>query len=129
MYHGRYIRWNPLPALEGKRMFCEAVHDDWEGFRIWLRPDAGGQMLVVSFGTVEFYACSSEGRRLATIANSADLVFPHIFWIVEESALSAEFHRQSNGTTDDLKIKHFAFLSASDCVDVLALEPPTFRGW
>ena len=30
MFIGRYIRWNPIPLLEGKRMYCEAVHDDWD---------------------------------------------------------------------------------------------------
>jgi hypothetical protein len=128
MYHGRYIRWNPLPARERRRLYCEAVHDDWEGFRIWLRPDTAGPMLIVTSHGVQFYACSNESKRLATIANQAPLDFPHAFWIVEDSALLAEFHRQSCSTTDDLKITHYAILSASDCVDVLALEPPVFSG-
>jgi hypothetical protein len=128
MYHGHYTRWNPLPALEGKRMFCEAVHDNWEGFRIWLRPDAGGQVLVVSFGTVEFYAYGNTSPALFAIVASRLPSLEHVFWTVEDSALTAESHRQSCGTTDDLKLTHFAFLSASDCVDVLAVEPATFRG-
>jgi hypothetical protein len=128
MFYGRYVRWNPLPALEGKRMYCEAVHDDWEGFRIWLRPEREGAMLVVTFPSVLFYANTDEGNRLSKIANETALDFPHVFWKVEDSALIAEFHRQSCGTTEGLQITHYAFPSASDCVDVLSLEPPQFRG-
>jgi hypothetical protein len=127
MYYGRYIRWNPLPAFAGQRLYCEAVHDDWEGFRIWFRSADGGGMLVAAFHDVLFYACSDEGKRLAEIANEVPLQFPHVFWTVEDSALIAEFHRQSCGTTTDLKITHYAFLSASDCVDVLAIEAPSFN--
>jgi hypothetical protein len=126
MFYGRYIRWNPVPLLEGKRMYCEAVHDDWEGFRIWLKPETGVSMLIVVFPAVLFYACSDESRRLAKIANDAPLNFPHTFWTVEESTLIAEFHRQSCGTTDGLQITHYAFLSATDCVDVLSIVPPNF---
>jgi hypothetical protein len=129
MFYGRYIRWNPIPQLQGKRMYCEAVHDDWEGFRIWLRPDFEGPMLIVKFSCALFYACSDERHRLAPIANDVPLNFPHAFWIVEGSALLAEFHRQSVDTLDDLKITHYAFLSASSCIDVLSIEPPGFEGW
>jgi hypothetical protein len=129
MFFGRYIRWNPVPALEGKRMYCEAVHDDCEDVRIWLRPDFEGPMLVVKFSISLFYASSDERHRLAQTANDVPLSFPHVFWVVEESALLAEFHRQSVGTQDDLKITHYAFLSASSCIDVLSIEPPSFEGW
>ena len=37
-----------------------------------------------------------------------------------------EFHRQSIGVYDFLKIEHYAFLSANDCIDVLSAFEPTF---
>jgi hypothetical protein len=35
MWQGKYQKWNPIPHLENKRLYVGAVHDDWEGFRIW----------------------------------------------------------------------------------------------
>lgn len=128
MYQGRYVRWNPVPEHEGKRMYCEAVHDDRKGFRIWLSSDPRSGMLVVSFPHVLFYANSDEGKRLSPVENDAELAFPHVFWKVENSALVAEFHRQSRGTAEGLAITHYAFLSSSTCVDVLAIEDPLFQG-
>jgi hypothetical protein len=128
MYQGRYTRWNPVPEYDGKRMYCEAVHDDWEGFRIWLSPDPHARMLVVSFPSVLFYANSDEGKRLSKVENDEEMKFPHVFWKVENSSLVAELHRQSSGTTESLDITHYAFLSCSDCIDVLATEEPVFRG-
>jgi hypothetical protein len=109
-------------------MYCEAVHDDWEGVRIWFSPEKPSGMLVVRFEQVLFYANSGEGKRLALVENDAELEFPHIFWKVENSALLAEFHRQSCGTSESLDITHYAFLSSSDCIDVLAVAEPSFTG-
>jgi len=128
MFQGRYVRWNPIPELEGQRMYCEAVHDDWEGFRIWFSPQKPSRMLIVRFEHVLFYANSDEGKRLAQVENDAELKFPHVFWKVENSALLAEFHRQSLGTSESLEIIHYAFLSSSDCIDVLAVGEPSFSG-
>jgi hypothetical protein len=128
MFRGRYIRWNPIPQLEGKRMYCEALHDDWEGFRIWLQPDPHGRMLVVRFEHVLFYANSDEGKRLAPVEKGEEMRFPHVFWKVENSALVEEFHRQSAGTCEGLPITHYAFLTSSDCVDVLSVQEPSFSG-
>jgi hypothetical protein len=128
MFRGRYIRWNPISQFEGKRMYCEALHDDWEGFRIWLQPDPHGPMLVVRFEHALFYANSDEGKRLAPVENDGDMRLPHVFWKVENSALVEEFQRQSAGTCEGLPITHYAFLTSSDCVDVLSVQDPTFSG-
>ena len=128
MFQGRYIRWNPVPQFEGQRMFCEAVHDDAEGFRIWLSTEMSRAVLVVKFAFVLFYASSAGGKRLARVQNADEMSFPHAFWKVDASALVEEFHRQSVGTLESVPIVHYAFLSCSDCVDVLATEPPIFVG-
>lgn len=126
MFQGRYIRWSPLPAFDGQRMSCEALHDDWEGFRLWFKP-AIGSMLIVTFPSVLFHASSEDGARLSTIHDEVPLQLPHLFWQVEQSALVAEFHRQSLNTRTGWNITHYAFLSTNDCIDVLAAEPPVFR--
>jgi hypothetical protein len=128
MFQGRYVRWNPLLKFEGKRMYCEAVHDDWEGFRIWLSSEKPSRMLIVRFEHAMFYANSDEGKRLSAVENDDEMDFPHVFWKVENSALLAEFHRHSSGTAESLEITHYAFLTSSDCIDVLSVGAPSFEG-
>ena len=129
MWNGTYIRWNPLPRLDGARVYCEAVHDDWEGFRIWLRPEEHHLgIIVVRFESRLFYTNSDEGDRLSAVSNQQELQFPHAFWIVQDSALVAEFRRQAAGVRDDDNLVHYAFLTCNDCIDVIAIGEPFFVG-
>lgn len=129
MWHGTYKRWNPLPSLEGARVYCEAVHDDWEGFRIWLRPEEHRLgIIVVRFEMHLFYANSDEGDRLASVANQDELQFPHPFWLVEDSALVTQFKRAAAGVRDRDTLAHYAFLTCNDCIDVIAAGAPVFVG-
>ena len=128
MWQGIYKRWNPVPYLEGKRLYLEAVHDDWEGFRIWLSSENRklGVVAIVKFEQVQMYVNSDEMYRLSEVENGKELNFPHTFWKVEKSALLNEFHRQSVGIYEDAGIVHYAFLSCSDCIDVLSSSKPNF---
>ena len=129
MWQGKYQKWNPVPHLENKRLYVEAVHDDWEGFRIWFGSESKnlGIVTIVKFESALMYVNSDESYRLSGVQNSEPLKFPHLFWQVENSELLKEFHRQSLGIYGDWEIKHFAFLSASDCIDVLCGVEPTFN--
>lgn len=128
MFQGRYTRWNPLSEFEGKRMYCDVVHDDQEGLRIWFSTEKPAETLMVRFAHVLFYAKSHEGKRLSAVENDAEMKFPHVFWKVENSALLAEFHRQSSGIHESLNITHYAFLSSTDCIDVLSVDEPVLEG-
>lgn len=129
MWIGEYIRWNPVPEYEGKRFEVEAVHDDWDGFRIWFRPyDTTQAMLIAHFEYPLFYSSSDEGDRLDGATNELSLEFPHLFWKVRNSDLVKEFKRQSGGVRAQDPMDHFCFLSCNQCVDVLAAENPSFRG-
>ena len=128
MWDGKYIKWNPIPEFESSRLYCEALHDDWEGFRIWFKPeDESKGMIIVAFESTLLYVNSDEGKRLAQVGNMAELNFPHAFWKVETAALVTLFKEQCAGIHNDDSIFHFAFLSCSDCIDVLALSEPEFR--
>ncbi len=128
MLKGIYKRWNPIPQLEGVPLYCEAVHDDWEGFRIWFAAENRnlGVVLIVRFDARLLYTNSDEGSMLNNIENFNEVQFPHTFWEVEKSALVEEFQRQSGGIYTDDKITHYAFLSCNDCIDVLSISEPTF---
>jgi hypothetical protein len=128
MLKGIYKRWNPVPQLEGTRLYCEAIHDDWEGFRIWLGGEPAGflGMIIVRFDAQLLYTKSDEDSMSNIIENPDEVLFPHTFWKVEKSALVEEFQRQSGGVYTDDKITHYAFLSCNDCIDVLSISEPTF---
>lgn len=128
MWQGTYKRWNPIPQLDGKCLYVDAVHDDLEGFRIWLSSENKnfGVVAIAKFESVLLYTNSDESFRLSGIRNRDEVKFPHLFWKVEESELLSEFHRQSLQVYEDWDITHYAFLSGSDCVDVLSAEEPSF---
>ena len=129
MWIGKYIKWNPIPEYAGKRFDVEAVHDDWEGFRIWFRPhDTTRPMLIVKFENELFYSSSDEGDRLIGASNDITKEFPHLFWKVTESNLITEFKRQTSGIRADDDIHHYCFMSCNQCVDVLSLSEPIFTG-
>lgn len=128
MWQGTYKKWNPVPKLEGKRLYVDAVHDDWEGFRIWfsLENKNAGVVTIVRFERVLMYVNSDEMYRLSPVKNDGQIKFPHLFWKVEDSDLLKEFHWQSSQIYENDDITYYAFLSASDCIDVLSLKEPTF---
>lgn len=129
MWLGTYIRWNPILAYEGKRFEIEAVHDDWEGFRIWFKPhDTTKPMLIANFDSELFYSSSDEGDRLSSVNNDISSQLPHLFWKVEDSALVTEFKRQTGGVRNDDAIVHYCFLSCNQCIDVLCTTEPKFSG-
>ena len=116
-----------MPKYEGKRLYCEAVHDDWEGFRIWLRSEQCTEaMIIIRFDSIYMYVNSDEGKRLSKVKSDEKMSFPHAFWKVENSSLVREFHRQSVGVYEDDNVQHFAFLTCNDCIDVLSVEEPNF---
>ncbi len=129
MWIGTYSKWNPVPEYAGIKFDVEAVHDDWEGFRIWFRPhDDTKPMLIAKFDSELFYSSSDEGDRLIGAKNDISEEFPHLFWKVEESVLVEEFIRQSSGVRESEAIQHYCFMSCNQCVDVLSLTEPTFTG-
>ena len=127
MWQGNYTKWNPVPHLADKAFYVEAVHDDAEGFRIWFSNSTAGVVTIVKFNNVLLYTNSDEMYRLSEVKNQEPMKFPHLFWQVEDSELIKEFHRQSLEIYKDRPIKHFVFLSGSDCIDVLSESEPTFN--
>lgn len=128
MWNGFYEKWNPIPHLADERLYVEGVHDDWEGFRIWIGSEnrKAGLVVVIRFENRLLYTASDEGHRLSAVKNPEPLKFPHLFWKVSDSELVREFHRQSVGITEDRSVTHYAFLGVDDCIDVLSVEDPLF---
>ena len=129
MWVGKYKKINPLPEFSGMRFEVEAVHDDWEGFRIWFRPhDATKAMVIAKFDSELFYSTSHDGDRLSGAKNDISDEFPHLFWEVTDSSLINEFKRQTAGIRAEDAIYHYCFMSCNQAVDVLSLSAPMYIG-
>ena len=128
MWQGRYVSWNPIAIEKSSKwgnLFVEAIHDDWEGFRIWLRPENRNQgLVIVRFEAVLMYVNSDESDRLSVVEVEKNRVLNQGFWRVENSALVKEFKRQGAGISDEDNITHYVFITYSDCIDVLSMLEP-----
>jgi len=89
-----YKKWTPVDSIP-KRMYCEAIHDDYEGFRILLRgEDLTLPMLRLSFESVLLYRNMDEGSMLRTLDLIKDIeIFP--LYIVDNSDLMNWFHEEN----------------------------------
>jgi hypothetical protein len=124
VHQGRYVRWDPYPGITG-RWYLDALHHDWEGFRLLLRSaDSTVPVLRLTFEVPLLFQVAEEGFRLSGADEDSELAFPHPFYTVERSSLVAEFHRSSCGVYRDWAIRHFAIYAADECVDVLSVQEP-----
>ena len=124
MFRGNYKAWNPVPAIQGERLYLEAVHDDWEGFRVWFRHhEPSRQVLIFKFETPIAHFASNESYRIAGFKPEPESD-PGNIWTVEQSELVELVRRQSAGTMSADEMTHFVLLSSEDCIDVVAATQP-----
>ncbi|GBC59932.1 hypothetical protein DENIS_0874 [Desulfonema ishimotonii] len=122
-----YQKWEPI-RLTHKPLYCEAVYDDYEGFRILFKgEDKTSPMLRVSFESVLTYRNIDEGDYMHTL-DLIDNESGHPFYIVNNSSLVKWFHKESYGIHEDTIITHYAFYTSNDCIDVLSSFEPKV-GW
>jgi len=130
MWKGKYTELDFTPECKGMKFDLDAVHDDWEGFRIWFRPhDNTKGMLIASFDSELFYSSSDEGDRLARVDDNISNTGGYLLWKVTDSKLVEEFKRQTSGVRSDDDIHHYCFMTQNQAVDVLSLSAPIFTGY
>lgn len=118
-----YQKWIPIHSIP-ERLFCEAIHDDYEGFRILLRGEAlHSPMLRISFESVLAYRNIDEGSLLKTLNLLKDCE-PSSFYLVQNSTWLVWFHEESYGMYEDRHIVHYAIFTSHDCIDVLSEYEP-----
>lgn len=121
---GRYVKWNPFPGFTGP-FYCEALVDDWEGFRILIGSDnISAPMLRLAFPDAVLYQNYDESFKQSTPGDGSELDFPHPFYTVENSALLADFHAKAKNTMKDTPIRHYAIYTSNDCIDILSTGEP-----
>ncbi len=123
MNKDQYEKWIPLEKIP-PRLYCEGLHDDYEGFRILLKgDDPNSSILRITFDATLAYRNIDEGDLLRTIQARPDIGHFSLF-TVECSTWLKWFHSESCEIHDGENIVHYAIYAANDCIDVLsAFEP------
>jgi len=121
----KIVKWNPFNNYEKRRVYCEGVHDDYEGFRILLSAKENtSSMLHLKFENALMYQNRDESYLSCHSSKEGAFDFPHAFYNIENSELVAKFHSDSSEAYAHLAIKHFAIYTCNDCIDVLSVEEP-----
>jgi len=120
----KIIQWKPIHSLKN-HFYCDAIHDDYEGFRIILRAEKNdGPVIKILFDNVLFYQNTDEGNILNPPASDGDFSFPHPFYKIANSKLLGHFHQLSNNIYLNEDITHFAIYTCNDCIDILCSGEP-----
>ena len=120
----KYEKWTPVDSIPN-RMYCEGIHDDYEGFRILLKgEESTSPMLRLMFDCVLVYRNVNEGAMLKTLDSirSREL-FP--LYIVQNSNWVDWFQKESYHTFNNNQIIHYSIMTHDDIIDVLSENPPT----
>lgn len=116
-----YEVWDIVPGRTVE-VSIEAVIDDWEGFRILLRDYETDRMMRIAFTTQVCYLMRDESD-LEGEAERSDGLGRGCFYRVRHSELALRFKEDSIRQFGDLK--HFAVITDTSCIDVLAKEDPS----
>lgn len=121
-------KWLPFPSEKDKQPYiCEGLHDDYEGFRVLLSSEkVGSPMLRLKWDNVLFYQSRDEAY-LFSYFDFNQFEFPYPFYIIKDSELITNFHKNSDEIYTDWKIQHFAIYTTNDCIDVLSVSNPSVK--
>lgn len=112
--------WEPIPG-QAIDVSVEAVIDDWEGFRVLLRDHEANRVIRIAFSSHVAYQNRDEGDFVGEAGRSTGLG-RGCFYRVSDSEYLARFNADSVRQLQGLK--HFAIITDTDCIDVLALHEP-----
>lgn len=119
-----FTLWKPIEDLP-KPMYVEAIHDDYEGFRILLKgEEVSSRMIRISFEGKLSYRNTDESYLLKIWNSMEKELAGENFYIVENSSYIDFFNEMTGNLYSDWKIKHYAIYTISDCIDVLSTNPP-----
>lgn len=115
-----YDVWDVIPG-RAVSVSVEGVIDDWEGFRILLRDHETDRVMRVAFNTEVAYQRRDESD-LQGDANRSEGLGRGCFYRVRNSEFATRFQADSVRQFEELR--HFAIVTDTDCIDVLATEEP-----
>jgi hypothetical protein len=123
-YIDRVQCWKPLRDLPNI-VSCEAIIDDYEWFRIFLRgyETEDRRFIRLKFEEDFAYRKLDEGDSRRTFA----LLTQNergIFFVAERSSFIDWFHAESFSIRQTTTLLHYIVFAVNDTVEVLASEPP-----
>jgi hypothetical protein len=101
----------------------EALIDDWEGFRVIVRDYKSGRMIRIAFDTKVAYQNRDESDAIGELQRAQSRE-PSQFYRVTNSEFIARFMRDTARPYISENLRHFAIITESDCIDVLAETDP-----
>lgn len=117
----KYELWDVVPGRT-VRGAIEGVIDDWEGFRVLLRDQETERVIRIAFNSHVAYQNRDETDLDGEAARSEGLGCG-CFYRVWDSEFVARF--KSDTARQFGELKHFAIITETDCIDVLATDEPT----
>jgi hypothetical protein len=120
----RYKEWNETKHWPSN-LYLQALHDDYEGFRLLLEDKVTGAVYRLAFDSNLAYRNIDEGdllRSTATLIKTRTSIVT--VYEVENSEWLRWFREESNGKYDSQKIYHWTITTPNDWIDVLSIEPP-----
>ena len=115
-----YELWKIFPDRE-IRATVEGVIDDWEGFRVLLKDHETDRVVRIIFSSHVAYLNRDESDLDGEAARSEGLG-RGCFYLIQNSEFAARF--KADSVRQFSKLKHFAIITDSDCIDVLAVDDP-----
>lgn len=105
--------------------YIEAIHDNYEGFRILLRSSIlEGKMLRINFNDKLSYRNTDESFYLKLWGSMNKEILGKTFYIISNSDYADFFNDQTLDIYRDWKIIHYAIYTNSDCIDILSIQQP-----
>ena len=119
-----YKKWVPIQDIPSA-LYVEALHDDYEFFRILLKgKDSQSKMLRIFFDSIYAYRNVDESYRLRTW-NFFEGDRPSSLYTVDNSIWLKWFHEESQEVYIDRPITHYAIYTGQDCIDILSEFEPS----
>ncbi len=115
-----------IPHVDTKKNYSiEAIHDDYEGFRILLRSDIlTDKVLKITFNNHVSYRNTDESFLLKLFGNTDEKLLGKTFYLVCNSDYVDFFNESTMNLYTDWDVIHYAIYTISDCIDILSDQPP-----
>ncbi|MEP3279147.1 MAG: hypothetical protein ABJN26_25375 [Stappiaceae bacterium] len=107
-------------------MFLHSLLDDTDGLHlVFVRSDEQ-KTIKISFDTYLSFRNADEGDRLKFL-NEVEGLEKWPLYIVENSEFLKWFHEQTYNIHQAVDIKHYAFITPDDIVEILARDAPVIE--
>jgi hypothetical protein len=115
-----------IPDVDNKITYnIEAIHDDYEGFRILLRANnLTGNILRITFNNNLSYRNTDESFLLKLWEYIDKETLGKTFYLVSNSAFVGFFNESTENIYKEWNVVHYAIYTTSDCIDILSDQPP-----